>query len=56
MEWLSLSKTRGERPENFLDRRAVVYAAYQETLRRCATVDFDDLLLMGRSLLRDCEW
>lgn len=56
MDWLSRAKMRGEGPSKFLGEMGAMYRAYQDTLRRCAAVDFDDLLLMGRHLLKECEW
>jgi superfamily I DNA/RNA helicase len=55
MRWLSNIKTGGEPPDGFVGERRVLYERYQAVLRRCAAVDFDDLLIYGRKLLQEFE-
>jgi superfamily I DNA/RNA helicase len=47
--------TRGNRSDDYAVLAADAYPRYEETLRACGAVDFDDLLLLTVRLLRDDE-
>jgi superfamily I DNA/RNA helicase len=48
-------QTRGNRSDDYAVLAADAYPRYEETLRACGAVDFDDLLLLTVRLLRDEE-
>jgi superfamily I DNA/RNA helicase len=48
-------EARGNRSDDYAVLSADAYGRYEETLRACGAVDFDDLLLLTVRLLRDDE-
>jgi superfamily I DNA/RNA helicase len=52
---VAAGQTRGTRADDYAVLAADAYPRYEETLRACGAVDFDDLLLLTVRLLRDDE-
>ncbi|HEX6133445.1 MAG TPA: UvrD-helicase domain-containing protein [Longimicrobiales bacterium] len=52
---VAAEQARGNRSDDYAVLAADAYPRYEETLRACGAVDFDDLLLLGVRLLRDDE-
>jgi superfamily I DNA/RNA helicase len=52
---VAAEQTRGNRSDDYAVLSADAYGRYEETLRACGAVDFDDLLLLSVRLLREDE-
>ncbi|MEX1183314.1 MAG: UvrD-helicase domain-containing protein [Gemmatimonadota bacterium] len=52
---VALQQVSGSRADDYAVLSADAYGRYEETLRACGAVDFDDLLLLTARLLRDHE-
>jgi superfamily I DNA/RNA helicase len=55
VKFVAGQQARGNRSDDYAVLSADAYGRYEETLRACGAVDFDDLLLLSVRLLREHE-